>query len=192
MATRSKRPMGTIYPKKIQETIHGEADKKIQLGYDKVEIRREEGEKWTDEYGKEWEMKDGITRSIPKLSDIRVPLFCPKCGSIMGKRSKDTDVFYKFGFCLDCLLDRDFQMKKDGTFDEYEKNYIESKKKGFYEDAKNEIESYLTQMREKGCLEYVTSDGQVKKMDVNINDLIEFWEKELNEVNKELEKVNNK
>ena len=185
----SKRPMGHIYPKKIQETLHGVADKKIQLGYDKKEIRRSEGEKWADEWGKEWEMKDGIVRSIPKFSDVRVPLFCPECGNVMGKRSKDVDVYYKFGFCLDCLLERDFEMKRNGTYDEYEKKYIKSKQEGFYKDSKLEMESYIKQMKEKGCLEYVTSDGQVKKMDVNINDLIEFWEKELGEVNKELEKL---
>ena len=83
-------------------------------------------------------------------------------------------------------------MQKDGTFAEYEKNYVKSKKKGFYEEAKLEIESYLTQMREKGHLEYVDGEGQIKKMDVNVNDLIKFWEKELFSVNKELEKVNEK
>lgn len=184
--------MGTIYPKRIQEAIHGTADKKIQVGYSKAEIRHENGNKWTDEYGKEWEMKDGIVQSIPKLSDVRVPLFCPKCGGVMGKSSKDTEVFYKFGFCLKCLLDRDCQMQKDGTFAEYEKNYVKSKKKGFYEEAKHEIESYLTQMREKGHLEYVDGEGQIKKMDVNINNLIKFWEEELEEVNKELEKIDKK
>lgn len=189
--SKSRRPMGTIYPKKIQETIHGVAGKKVQVGYEKIKVRRQEGERW-EEDGKEWEMCDGIIRSIPKFTDIRVPLFCPKCSSRMGKRSKDTDIYYRFGFCLDCLLDRDAQMKKDGTFDEYEKNYIESKKKGFYEDSKLEIESYITQMKEKGCLEYVDSEGQIKKMDVNIKDLIKFWKKELKEVNEELEKVNEK
>jgi hypothetical protein len=185
---RSGRPMGTIYPKRIQEVLHGEG-KTIRVGYGKKEIRRTEGETWVDEWGKEWEMKDGIVRSIPKFTDIRVPLFCPKCNGIMGKRSKDVDVYYKFGFCLNCLIDRDAQMQKDGTFLEYQKKYVGSKKKGFYEDAKLEINSYLTQLREKGYLEYVTADGQTKKMEVNINDLIKFWEKELEEVEKELKKL---
>jgi len=189
MAKSSLRPMGYIKPKKIQETLHGVADKKIQIGYDKVEERHEEGDTWTDEYGKEWEMKDGIVRSIPKFSDVRVPLFCPKCSGIMGKRSKDTEVYYKFGFCLQCLLDRDAQMEKEGTFIGYQEKYMNNKKNGFYEDSKLEIESYIKQMKEKGCLEYVTSEGEVKKMDVDINDLIKFWEKELEEVNKELDKL---
>ena len=184
----SLRPMGRIYPKKIQEAIHGVSDKKIQLGYTKTEVCRVNGEKWKED-GKEWEMKDGIVQSIPRLSDVRVPLFCPKCGSVMGKRSKDVDVFYKFGFCLKCLLDRDAQMEKDGTFIGYQENYINSKKKGFYGDAKLEIEGYLKQLAEKDHLEYVDGEGQIKKMDVNIKNLIEFWEKELEEVNKELEKI---
>ena len=183
--------MGTIYPKRIQEVLHGEG-KNIQVGYEKKEIHRQEGEKWVDEWNKEWEMRDGIVRSIPKFTDVRVPLFCPKCNGIMGKRSKDVDVYYKFGFCLNCLIERDAQMKRDGTFDEYEKKYITSKQRGFYEDSKTEIESYIAQMKEKGYLEYVTSDGKTKKMEVNINDLIKFWEKELDEVDKELDKLGEK
>lgn len=185
----SKRPMGHIYPKKIQETLHGVADKKIQVGYKKKEIRREEGEKWEDEYGKEWEMKNGIIQSIPKFTDIRVPLFCPKCSAVMGKSSKDNDIFYKFGFCLKCLLDRDAEMQMDGTFIGYQEKYMNDKKQGFYTDSKLEIESYIKQMKEKGCLEYVTATGETKKMDVDVNTLIEFWEKELDEVNKQLEKI---
>lgn len=189
---KNKRPMGYIYPKKIQERIHGVKDKKVQIGYDKKEVRHKNGDKWTDEWGKEWEMKNGIVQSVPKFSDIRVPLFCPKCNSIMGKRSKDTQVYYMFGFCLKCLLDRDAEMQKNGTFAEYEKKYVKSKKEGFYKDSKLEIESYIKKLKEKGYLDYVEADGAVKKMDVNVNNLIEFWEKELEEVNKELEKLNEK
>jgi hypothetical protein len=185
----SKRPMGHIFPKKIQETIHNVGEKKIQVGYEKAEIRREEGEKWEDEYGKEWEMKNGIVQSIPKFTDVRVPLFCPKCSGIMGKRSKDTEVYYKFGFCLQCLLDRDAEMEKEGTFIGYQEKYMNNKKEGFLKETKVEIENYIKELNEKDHLEYVDGEGKIKKMEVNINDLRDFWKKELEEVNKELEKV---
>ena len=188
----SKRPMGRIYPRKIQEAIHGIHDEKIQVGYTKRDIRREEGEKWIDEWGKEWEVKNGITQSIPKFTDIRVPLFCPKCGNIMGKRAKDTDVFYRFGFCLECLLERDIKMQKEGTFVGYQEKYMDDKKQGFLKETKAEIESYLKELSEKDHLEYVDGKGEIKKMNVNINDLKDFWKKELEEVNKELEKTSEK
>ena len=83
--------MKYIYPKKIQKRIHGIEDKKIQVGYTGKTASpiRKEGDTWTDKDGKECEVKNGFIQSIPKFQDIRVPMFCPKCGSIMGKRSKD-------------------------------------------------------------------------------------------------------
>ena len=31
----------------------------------------------------------------------------------MGKKSKDVEVYYKFGFCLECLIERDAKMVRD-------------------------------------------------------------------------------
>ena len=184
-----KNSMGMIHPKKIQETIHGIVDKKIQMGYSKKEIRRSEGEMWQDEQGKEWEMKKGIVSSIPKFQDIRVPLFCSKCQRLMGKKSKDTETFYKFGFCFDCLLDRDFQMVKDGTFETYKKNYAKSKQTGFLTDAKIEIEEYLVKM-EKGYIEYSTDKGKMERWEGDdLRKAKEFWEKELIQINETLEEL---
>jgi len=157
------RKMGMIYPKKIQEVMHDTADEKIQIGYGVGKVTRKEGEKWIDNDGKAWEMKDAIARSIPKFQDIRVPLFCPKCKSIMGKRSKDSEVFYRFGFCLDCLIERDAQMMRDGTYQAYEDNYIKSKQEGFYGDAKVQIEEYLKSF-DKGYLEYPNENGKMERL----------------------------
>jgi hypothetical protein len=184
-----KNKMGTIFPKEIQKRIHGVHDDKIQVGYEKHEARRAEGEKWTDENGKEWEVKNGIVMSVPKFQDARVPLFCPKCKGIMGKKSKDMDVYYKFGFCFDCLIERDIQMVNDGTMENYAKNYVRSKKLGYYTDMKEEIEEYLKSLEGKTHLEYVNEQGQIEKWEGDVNKMREFWEKELEFVNKELDKL---
>jgi len=184
-----KNAMGTIRPKLIQKLIHGESEPKISLGYDKKNIRRFEGECWTDDKGKEWEFKNGTIRSIPIFQDIRIPMFCPKCNSIMGKRSKDADVYYKFGFCLDCLINRDSKMMRDGTFGEYEKKYIKSKQIGFYSEAKIELEEYLKTMK-KGYIEYPTTDGKLERWEGDdLRKMKEFWETELELINKELDKL---
>lgn len=184
-----KNKMGTIYPKKIQEVIHGTYEEPVKIGYTKKEIRRKEGETWVDEKGKEWEMKNGIIQSIPKFQDIRVPLFCPNCNGIMGKRSKDVEVYYKFGFCLNCLIERDSKMIHDGTYEEYQKNYIKSKKVGYYKDMKLQIEEYLKTL-EKGYLEYVKEDGTIEKWEGDdINTLKDFWTKELKSINEEMDKL---
>ena len=184
-----KNAMGMIYPKKIQDAMHGIVNAKIQSGYSVATVQHEEGERWIDKDGKEWEMKGGITRSIPKFQDIRVPLFCPKCSSIMGKRSKDTEVFYKFGFCLDCLIERDADMMRNGTYHAYEEKYIKSKQKGFYENAKLEIEDYLKSF-DRGYLEYPTENGKLERWEGDdFEKMKKYWEGELDIVNKALYRI---
>ena len=180
--------MGTIYPKKIQDTLHGVGEKKIQVGYDKKEIRRAEGETWTDELGKECEMKSGIVMSIPKFSDIRVPLFCPECKRVMGKSAKDTEVYNKFGFCLQCLINRDIEMQRQGTFKSYAEKYQMSKQKGYYEEAKIEVTEYLEKL-DRGNLEFPNEDGTMEKWTGDQEKLREFWQKELEFINEQLDKI---
>jgi len=185
----NSRKMGTIYPQRIKAAIAGENTKKIQSGYTKKHIDKMEGDTWTDENGKGWEIKSGIIQSIPKFQDVRIPLFCPKCNKVMGKKPKDTDVFYKFGFCFDCLIDRDVEMIREGTFDQYQEKYVNSKKLGFYNDAKSEIEEYLVKL-EKGYIEYPTESGKMERWEGE--DLVKmktFWESELKLINEELEKL---
>ena len=182
-----KNSMGTIYPKRIREILSG-GTPKVQVGYMPEKVERKEGEQWEDEGGKEWEKKNGIIQSIPKLQDARVPLFCPSCGSIMGKRSKDIDVFYKFGFCLECLLKRDIQMVRNGTFGEYEKKYMKSKQVGFFSDAKLEIEDYLKSF-EKGYIEFPNENGKMERWTGDMDKLKKFWERELEFINKKLKEL---
>ena len=180
--------MKYIKPKEIQKRIHGVEDQKIQVGYKKKEIRRVEGETWTDDDGKEWEMKNGISQSIPKFQDVRVPLFCPECKGIMGKSSKDTEVFYKFGFCLNCLLDRDIEMQRQGTFKSYAEKYQMSKQKGFYEESQLEVTEYLEKL-DNGVLEFPTEDGKMEKWTGDHKKIRDFWQKELEFINEQLDKI---
>ncbi len=180
--------MKYIKPKEIQKRIHGVEDQAIQVGYRKKEIRRQEGETWTDEWGKEWEMKNGINQSIPKFQDVRVPLFCPKCKRIMGKSAKDTEVFYKFGFCLQCLINRDIEMQRQGTFKPYAEKYQMNKQKGFFEDAKIEVTEYLENL-DNGVIEFPTKDGKMEKWTGDQEKLREFWQKELEFIDKQLDKI---
>lgn len=186
---KKKNPMGVIYPKRIQSILDGGVPK-VQTGYTpkKERITRKEGEHWVDKDGKEWEFKNGIAQSVPRFKDVRVPLFCPKCNKVMGKSSKDTQVYYQFGFCLNCLIERDAKMIEDGTYLEYERKYIKSKKIGFFRDAKVEIEEYLRQIN-KG-LEFVNEDGSFDKWSPeDTKKLKEFWQKELDFVNEQIEKL---
>jgi len=165
-----------FYPKKIKSTLKGE-NTKVQVGYSKGSESHKEGDIWTDSNGKQWEYKNGYIQSIPKLQEARIPLFCPKCSNIMGKSSKDSEVYYKFGFCLNCLLERDIKMIQDGSFIGYEKKYIKDKQIGFYRESKEEIKNYLAELDEKDFIEFVNSDGKMEKW--TSGPLKEFLVKEL-------------
>ena len=183
--------MKYIKPKEIQKRIHKVHEDTIQVGYTGYEASpiRKEGDTWTDKDGKEWEVKNGIIQSIPKFQDVRVPMFCPKCGGIMGKKQHDTRIYYKFGFCFDCLMDRDEEMVRQGTFKSYEEKYMMDKQRGYFEDKKKEIEEYLESLEGKKYLEYVNEEGKMEKWDGDLDKVRDFWKKELDFINEQLEKI---
>jgi len=175
-----------IYPKRIRSVLRGE-NPKVQVGYINPNIRtlHQIGDVWEDENG-EWEQKNGYKVKVPKI-DANIPLFCPKCKNVLGKASKDMHVYWKFGFCLSCLIERDAKMITEGTFQQYEKQYIRSKQRGFYSEAKAEIGNYLEEMK-KGYIEFVNEKGEFEKWTVD-EKIKEFWENELKFVDSELEKI---
>ena len=177
-----KNKMGYIYPHRIQSILRGE-NTRIQIGWEGTKERKE-GEIIVDSQGREWEIKNGYRIRVTKLDDARIPLFCPKCKKIM-KKSLDPNIFIKFGFCLDCLTDRDTKMMIDGTFWEYEKEYQEKKRFHFLKDAKREIEEYLKNLSDE--INFVDVDGSTQKWQGDISELRKFLEKELEKINEQLE-----
>lgn len=176
--------MGYIKPKEIQKRIHGVHENPIRVGYDKTEkfTTRKVGDIWTDDKEQKWEQKNGYVVRVTKFDDLRIPLFCPNCQKPMGKAAKDEEVYYKFGFCLNCLVERDIEMIRNGTYDEYKRNYMKSKQEGFYKEAKIQIEEFLKTF-EKGYLEFPNEDGKMERWSGDVSKLKEFWEKELEQVN---------
>ena len=91
----------------IKQVLDGE-NPFIQVGYDKVPVKRKEGEEWTDSKGKSWKMEGGAIVSVNKQMDsIRemIKQKCSKCGQRMDFTTDRLDhkVFGKTGLCFDCL-----------------------------------------------------------------------------------------
>lgn len=185
----NKNTMKTIYPQEIKKRIEGNWEKDIKFGYDGNEkhIEREVGEEWTDKDGRTWIQREGYIVKVTRFDDLRTPLFCPECQKRMGKAAKDSEVFHKFGFCLNCLIERDAKMMRDGSYYEYEKNYIKSKQVGYYTEMKMQITEFLKSV--KNGIEFPQEDGRMEKWSGDMTKLREMWNKELEFVNKELEKL---
>jgi bacterioferritin-associated ferredoxin len=127
---------------------------KSQIGYQKSSKRYKEGDIW-EEGGKSWTIKKGIRQNITKLDDvkkaIRIPLSCPKCGGPM--RHHLAKKMYKIhGFCFDCTIDYESQLKEVGLYKQYEKRMMQGNMKAFIQDMEDWVlgtidvnETYVTE-----------------------------------------------
>ena len=127
---------------------------KSQIGYQKSSKRYKEGDIW-EEGGKSWTIKKGIRQNITKLDEvkkaIRIPLSCPKCGGPM--RHHLAKKMYKIhGFCFDCTIDYESQLKEAGLYRQYEKRMMQGNMKAFIQDMEDWVlgtidvnETYVTE-----------------------------------------------
>ena len=118
---------------------------KIQSGYQKNKSRYKEGDIW-EEGGKTWTIKNGIKQNITKLDGakkaLRVPLSCPKCGGPMGHHLAKK-MFKIHGFCFNCTVDMEADLRKAGLYEDYERRMITGNIKEFVKDIENWVMNSL-------------------------------------------------
>lgn len=137
---------------------------KSQIGYQKFSKRHSEGDVW-EESGKKWTIKNGVKQNVTKLDGakkaLRMPLACPKCGGSM-KHHLAKKMYRIHGFCFDCTVDYESQLRKAGLYEEYEKNLLQGNIKVFL----NNIEAYtLSLLNNKST--FVTEHGDIEDWNNN-------------------------
>lgn len=139
-------------------------------GYETWREDHQEGDIW-EENGKKWTIKNGVQQNITKLDLARkhtqTPLLCPKCGKPMNTRL-DSKMFKIHGFCFECTLEMESQLRQAGLFQDYEKRMVEGNIRGFLEDlgrwmveAEIETGGYITENGEKE--EWKVNEGELRK-----------------------------
>jgi len=148
---------------------------------------RQEGEIWTEK-GKTWTIKNGIKRTISKFSQVRknlqTPLCCPKC----SKAIKHIDEkFYKFNtLCLDCTIDFEHELLKQGKYQEYEQARVLANAKGYVADLDVFFNEYFQNTANKS---FVTEDGEVETWTGNsVKRVEEIVKPQLDELKQQLNK----
>lgn len=126
----------------------------------KNNMLRQEGEVWTEK-GKTWTIKNGIKRTISKFSkvrkDLQMPLCCPKCKNAMHKID---ETFYKFNrVCLNCTVEFEHELRKQGKYEEYEKARVMANVKGYVLDLDSFMNDFLSEQTNRS---FVTEDGDVE------------------------------
>ena len=162
--------------------------------------KRVVGEKWTDSNGESWQQLEGGKIKVSELGDVMAETraYLDKLNSCKSDDCKtikinrvDKKTISKTGYCLDCLVKKEAQIKYDGLWKEYEdykiySNMIDHGKdvisqfKQAYKDCKQTYEV----VNEDGTLEKWSMEKDAEQMKAEILvDIINF-EKEIEEVTK--------
>lgn len=145
----------------------GEYDANTTIGWNKTEEQRNIGDIWEDEHHR-YEKKEGYTLKTGKnseaFSEIRKYLEekskCknPDCKK-HKKSEKDKKMIEKGGFCINCTIDREHQVKVSGFWVQYE-DYRIATRMIIY--GKTKLESYKQSIDElKEEYQMIGSDGKV-------------------------------
>ena len=156
--------------KKIIDAVFGREDNTQRVfGYEKVEdtTKREVGEKWTDADGKEWEQREGYKVAVSQMDDVRDYLkkltTCKNSQCKTATYSKaDKKLIVRAGYCINCNIEFEAKLKKEGVYPFYEDYKITCNKIGWLRDYKQKMED---------SLKYITKDYQM----VYENGQIENW-----------------
>lgn len=165
-----------IHPtrKKIIDTVFGRTDNNQNVfGYEKeAEQKREVGERWVDNEGKEWEQKDGYKISVSQMDEVRQYLNklnncqSEKCDTIQYSNA-DKKVIRKTGMCVTCLRKLEQQLKDDGTYPFYEDYKITNNQLSYVIDLKAQFEEGLRGVSQ--TMEFVNEDGTIQKWHYDID-----------------------
>ena len=193
-----KKYMHPTRRKLVDMVQTGEYDKNTTSGYDKLEKTRNLGDVWEDEHNR-YEKKEGYTLKTGKNSqafqEIRKYLEKKsKCNNSECKTikitQKDKKIIEKSGFCINCTVDREHEIKTAGLWEEYQ-NYKVWTKMIVYGKAK--LDSYKQSIDElKEEYEMIGSDGKVtetwklpkpiSEVKAEIQELIDYGENEIKEL----------
>jgi hypothetical protein len=121
-----------------------------------------EGDIWT-EADKTWTIKDGIKQNVTKLDSAReavnFPIFCPSCKKTM-KPHLDKKWYNMYKRCYNCQIDFEYEIRKQGLWDEYEKFIFNSDIDGMIEQFSMWINEEINNESNQG---FITEAGDVEK-----------------------------
>lgn len=140
---------------------HGEQTK-TQIGFSKKQEEHNEGDVW-EENEKTWTIKNGIRQTVTKLDSIKklikFPLKCPCCNKAMQLHIYNKKMYNIHGKCADCVIEMETQLKIEGKFEEYERNFLNQNKKSHLNEFENALNEYEKSKNE----DFITEDGDKER-----------------------------
>ena len=185
--------------RKLVDMIHtGKYDKNATIGYDKVKETHKVGDVWEDEHHK-YEQKDGFIvktgknseqfQEIRKYLEEKSKCKNSECKTIKVTK-KDKTFIEKNGYCMNCTVDREHEIKMAGVWEEYQNYKVWTR---MIIVGKTKLDAYRQSLDDlKEEYEMVGAEGKVtetwklpkpiEEVRAEINELIEYGEGEISEL----------
>ena len=193
-----KKYMHPTRRKLVDMVQTGEYAKNTTIGYDKIEKTRNVGDVWEDEHSR-YEKKEGYILKTGKNSSaftetrkyLQSLEQCksPECKTIK-KTKRDKLFIQKGGYCMNCTIDREHEIRTSGLWREYEDYKVWTRMIILGKTKLDQYRQSLDDLKEE--YEMMGSDGKItekwklpKPIDevrAEIQELINYGEEEIKEL----------
>lgn len=174
------RPMGYIFPKRIQSAIAGDWSKKTFYGGGLTDEEKKEFR-----LKKEKEEKEREER-LQVLQETKSPWICPTCEKIM-RNKLDQKYFNRRGMCMTCSIKGETYLKTHGLYDKYEEGISLRNYKAYLIDIREQAVEFTNNLKSETKI--VNHDGSFDILRSDITQVKEFMLKEIEDIDKKLKEV---
>jgi len=150
----------------------GEYDKNTTVGWTKMEEQRKVGDVWEDEYNR-YEKKDGYIlktnknhesfQEIRKYLEEKSQCKNPECKTVK-KSLKDKKFIEKNGYCLNCTIDSEHNIRTSGLWEEYQSYKVYTRMIIYGKQRIEQLNQSLSEVKQH--YEYVNEDGSIEKWEL--------------------------
>ena len=203
-----KKYMHPTRRKLVDMVQTGTYEKNQTVGWEAKKEDRKVGDKWSDEHYN-YEKKEGFILKTGKNSEafqeIRKYLEDKsKCKNseckTVKKTKKDKQFIEKGGFCMDCTIEREHQLRVAGIFEDYQNYKVWTRMllygRGKIDQYKQSIDDLKEEYEMVGAEGKVTETWKLPKpideVKAEIQELIDYGETELKELEEKRQKAFNK
>jgi ribosomal protein L37AE/L43A len=119
--------------------------------------------------GKQKEKGDVKSELTDIMSEVRMPLFCPKCKKTMKKKLDDK--FWRlFEHCWDCQLDFEHKLRLEGKYDKWAISRAKNNQKAWVDDMIQGIEQWRDERPVDQVYNVGIKDPEVKIEKAKVNE----------------------
>jgi hypothetical protein len=133
----------------------------VQAGYEKQQNEHIEGDIW-EENGRKWTIKDGIKKTMSKLSHFKkltlLPITCPNCTQPMKNTEYNKKMYSIHKMCIDCVARMETKYKIEGKYESYAKGILNANKNNELDDFEAAVQDWLTSQNDT----FVSEAGDIE------------------------------